>query len=108
MKKIPLLFCMALTGCSTLKVLEPDGLPIEFTHVSHISQHEPFTDHPTKYGYQLLSIGARWELFSGLNLVLEDGINLNSRSPAPFEEYGALQGPKEVFTGRISYEIPLK
>jgi len=99
-----------LAGCSTLRTLEPNSLPIEIDHVSHLTQHQPFTDHPTAYGYEAFSIGAKWRPTPNFSISVSEGAILDHGyyGPTGKREYGALLGPREVFTGRLVYEIPLK
>ena len=101
-----IVFC--LSGCSTLRTLEPDTLPVELTHVSHLTQH--FGANPTNYGYDALSIGAKWKPLKNLSISVSEGVILESRQTNTVGEQwcGALYGPREVFTGKIAYEIPLK
>lgn len=108
MKIILLSLIVLVSGCSTLHTLEPNTLPIELTHVSHSTQH--FGAHPTNYGYDALSIGAKWKPTRNLSLSISEGVTLEKRcqTASGEREYGALYGPREVFTGRITYEIPLK
>jgi hypothetical protein len=78
------------------------------THVSHSTQH--FGANPTNYGYDALSIGAKWRPLKNLSRSVSEGVILESRCHTADgeREYGALYGPREVFTGKIAYEIPLK
>lgn len=106
--KILLSLVVLLTGCSTLHTLEPNSLPVELTHISHLTQH--FGASPTHYGYNALSIGAKWVPVRNLSISVSEGVILDSRyrTADGEREYGALYGPREVFTGKIAYEIPLK
>lgn len=108
MKLVVVSVIALLSGCSTLHTLEPNSLPIELTHVSHSTQH--FGANPTHYGYNALSIGAKWKPLKNLSISVSEGVILESRchNATNEREYGALYGPREVFTGRIAYEIPLK
>lgn len=108
MKTSILSLIVMLAGCSTLHTLEPNTLPIELTHVSHATQH--FGANPTNYGYDALSIGAKWKPLKNLSISVSEGLILeNSYHTADGRcGFGALYGPREVFTGRIAYEIPLK
>src|ERR1700751_4172735 len=99
---------LALSGCSTLRTLEPNAIPIELNHVSHMTHHEPFNAHPTNYGYDALSIGAKWRPLKNLSITLTEGVVLEHKVDTTWAKYGALDGPREVFNGRIAYEIPLK
>lgn len=101
---LSILIISLFAGCAEMR---PVSLPIELTHVSHASQH--FEAHPTDYGYNAVSIGAKWRPMPGMTIVLSEGYVLN-------HEYrlhglpmaGGLVGPAEIFTGRIVYEIPLR
>jgi len=93
-----------LSGCSALT---PVAVPIEVTHDSHVTQHEPFTSHPTNYGIDTVSVGLKWEPLSHATVVLEDGVILEHFNPE-LPGYGSFAGPREIFTARVTYEIPLK
>jgi hypothetical protein len=103
---------LCVSGCTVLRTIEPDALPIEVTHVSHLTQH--FGSEPTNYGYNAVSLGARWKV-GPVNVTLSEGYVLDSRQTWTFADTGRQQelhsgliGPREVFTGRITYEVPLK
>lgn len=95
------LILLFTSGCAHTSVL------VEADHVSHISQHEPFTNNPTNYGYDAVSVGLRFRPAKGLTVDLLDGRVLEGYY-AGSNSYGALVGPREVFTGRITYEWPLR
>ena len=95
---------LLLAGCQMLK---PVSVPIEVTHVSHLTQHWPFTDHPTCYGFDSVSVGLKWQPVRHMTVVLEEGMVLENRDPN-FYGYGSLAGPRELFTGRVTYEVPLR
>jgi len=87
---------LALSGC----VLAPDYLKIEGEHTSHLTQHEPFTDHPTNYGYSGMGVLAKWEAKRpGSKLYIELGEEVTLEP---------LDGRHEVFNARAGIEIPLK
>lgn len=81
---------LAMQGCAELL---PDAIPLEATHVSHISQH--FGSHPTNYGYDAFYAGLKWKR-GGWSLKLEEGY-----TP------GRLDGMREVSEASIEYDIPL-
>ncbi len=99
-----------LSGCSTVRALEPNSLPIEITHVSHLTEHAPFTSNPHSYGYNAVSIGAKWVPLPHLSVSVSEGLILEKRhcDNSVVEWYGSMMGPREVFTGRVVYEVPLK
>lgn len=112
MKTTWLVLCLLLTGCTVMRTIEPSSLPIEVTHVSHLTQH--FGRDPTNYGYDAVSVGAKWRV-SNLSLTVSEGVVLEPRQTWTFSDTGqqvelhsGLVGPREVFTGRITYDIPLK
>src|SRR5262249_50920099 len=49
---------LAVAGCATV---EPNSVRVYGEHVSHLTQHEPFTDHPTNYGYNAINVEAHWQ-----------------------------------------------
>lgn len=93
-----------LSGCVSL---EPTSVRLYGEHVSHATQH--FESAPTDYGYNALSVELHWQA-NGAFLDVAEGINLNSRDKldTTADCYGGLWGPREVFTLRAGYEIPLK
>jgi hypothetical protein len=100
-----------LTGCGTLRVIEPDSLPIELAHVSHMTQHEPFTSNPHSYGYNAISVGAKWVPLPNLSISLSEGFVLEQghvNNTTGVQWHGGLMGTREVFTGRVVYEFKLK
>lgn len=95
--QIAIISLCALSGCSALR---PHSVLIEADHVSHISQH--FGPNPTNYGFDSINVGLKWtptkhtyfEILEGAVLEKKDG-----------EAYGALAGPREVFTAKAGIEI---
>lgn len=83
-----------MTGCAELlPALMPDAIPLEVTHVSHISQH--FAAHPTNYGYDAFYAGLKWKR-GNWSLKLEEGYVA-----------GRLDGMHEVSEASIEYDISL-
>lgn len=101
-----------IAGCASLRDLEPSSIPIEVTHVSHLTQH--LDSNPTNYGFDSVSVGLRWRVGNFSATVLEGVVLENARTwtvdstGQQIPLHGGLLGPREVFTGRLSYEIPLK
>jgi hypothetical protein len=100
----PAVVCVLLAGCAALV---PVGVPIELDHTSHLTQHAPFTDTPTRYGYNAVAVGLHWQPAERLSVVATEGWNLSPSYPQA-QLCGALKGPREVFQARITYEVPLR
>lgn len=96
-----LLAVLLMDGCAAL----PNTISPVVTHVSHASQHEPFTNHPTNYGFSEVGIQAHWHLFKGAFLDAEEGYNLNSRDG---QACGGLYGGHEVFTATMGWAFQVK
>lgn len=88
-----------LAGCS---VLEPNVIKTEYTHISHISQHEPFTSHATSYGINAVGIIARWE-YPQFYFEIGEGLSTDP-SRLNGEACGSFYGPREQTTIRIGHE----
>lgn len=85
-----LLLILSCPGCAELL---PDAIPVEASHVSHLSQH--FKEHPTNYGYDAVYAGLKWKR-GDLSLKLEEGYVI-----------GRLDGMHEVTQVTLEYDIPL-
>jgi hypothetical protein len=94
---------IALSGCA----IAPNTVTPEVTHMSHASQHEPFTDRPTSYGANIADVSVGWELSRHVTLTLAEGINLNRHYPSS-DEYGDIKGPREEFTARLGYAFRVR
>lgn len=104
-----LILAASVAGCSTLRAIEPNSLAPEFEHISHATQHAPFTSHPTKYGANLVSLTAEWDVGTHVYVTLAEGISLDRRyrdDNGPM--CGEILGPREQFTARIGYKFTLK
>jgi len=95
---------LLLTGCATLT---PDYVAPELEHISHATQHEPFTHDPTRYGANIASVVVGYELPHNLNLELGEGVSLD-RHYATYNEWGEIVGPREQFTARVRYMFRVK
>ena len=88
---------LPLSGCAALHRVEPDSASVVLTHVSHITQHPPiaqiFGQRPSNYGFNTLSLQARWRR-GPLWLTVSDGARVFS---------GYLPGPREVFSASAGY-----
>jgi hypothetical protein len=90
----------SLSGCATLA---PDYLKPEVAHISHLTQHRPFTDHPTNYGSEAVGVLVGWQRQvvegNGATAFLEIGEAYNVER---------LDGMHEEFSARAGFIIPLK
>ncbi len=86
-----LMIAISLSGCAAMY---PDTFGPEVMHISHASQH--FGDHPTNYGYELAGGALKWHR-GNFNLSLGEYYNADHD----------LDGYRETFVGRASYDIPL-
>ena len=92
---------LILNGCSVLKVIEPDTVRPEFEHISHATQHQPFTNSPTNYGANIASIIVHWDTPKDTYLELGEGMSLDREWYG--RECGEIAGPREQFTLRVGY-----
>lgn len=98
MRFVICLFAMMMIGACSYA---PRQVSIEADHVSHLTQHRPFSDHPTNFGYTSINVIARWHK-RHVYAELSEGLVLNARDGRSF---GGLWGPREVFTARLGYII---
>lgn len=81
----------------------PDSITSDWTHVSHLTQHEPFTDHPTNYGFNALFLTAHWNFFNDrLHLSISEGAVIEQ---CQYNWCGGLAGKRETFKGTLEYNI---
>lgn len=83
----------SVAGCAELK---PVSIPVEIEHISHLTQHAPFTSNPTNHGANVVSAGLKWRV-NGVTIQVMEGY-----SPDPID------GLHELFTAKAAYEIPLR
>lgn len=96
---------LTLGGCA----LVPNSVRPEFEHISHATQHEPFTNHPTEYGANMANLVLHWDLPRHFSLELAEGVDLDKAYTVYGQpEHGEIMGPREQFSGRISYSIQVK
>jgi hypothetical protein len=95
--------CM-LGGCASL---EPNYITPELEHMSHATQHRPFTGSPTRYGADIASLVVGWELGQHLNIELAEGVSLDKHYPQT-PSWGEIEGPREEFSARVRYKIELR
>jgi len=96
-----LIAALCLTARARAFDLYPDALAIEAQHVSHVTQHEPFTSTPTNYGYNAIDLALKWR-YGPLQLVVSDGV-VTERCYV--DHCGGLAGKREVFNARVSYDM---
>jgi len=92
-----LALCATLSGCAAL----PDTVRPEFEHMSHLTQHRPFTDTPTDYGADLVNLMLHWDL-GRWQLEMGEGFAVDHGYPA---SVGEILGPREQFTFRVGYSF---
>ena len=106
---------LLLLGCAGLIVLAqfqgcaaivPNTVTPELEHMSHASQHRPFTESPTRYGANIASVVLGWNLPRGVSLQLAEGISLDKRYATP--SCGEIEGPREEFSARIGYSFKVR
>jgi len=91
---------LSLSGCC----LVPNSVRPEVEHLSHLSQHEPFTEHATTLGVTMANIMLHWDLPHSY-IEIGDGIALNRHE---WLGYGEIEGPREEFSARVGLIIPLR
>ena len=92
----------AVSGC--MAVL-PNTISPEVEHMSHITQHRPFTDHPTDDGALILGATARWNL-GRVYVEIAEGFDVCPHH-MPDDAVGEIVGPREEFTARIGYTFTI-
>jgi len=97
----------AALGLSACQALVPNTISPYVEHMSHATQHEPFTDHPTSYGADIIGLSVGYSLGHNLRLDLSEGYTLEHYYPNS-SSYGEIVGPREEFTGRLSYQFTVK
>lgn len=103
MKNLILVSVLALSGCAAI---EPNSIRVYGEHVSHATQH--FESTPTDYGYNAINVEIHYQ-HKGAFLDIAEGIVLNRKdTQVSWCEYGAMAGPRELFTARVGYEFQLK
>jgi hypothetical protein len=90
------------TGCASLL---PNSIGPEFAHSSHISQHQPFTSHPTNIAYETVGVTARWHTSSGFYLDVSEAYNM---APKDGQVCAGMCGPREIFTARAGYAFQVR
>ena len=94
------LLCLLLSGCALL----PNEVRPELEHMSHASQH--FGSDPTNYGANMVNLVLAWTP-GPVRVELAEGYDFSPHWPYT-ASFGEIIGPREEFSGRISYvfEVP--
>jgi hypothetical protein len=95
---------VSLAGCAVL----PNSVRPEIEHMSHLTQHEPFTSHPTHDSASIAWLLAHWDVTHHGYVEVGEGFILNHSSPGAGIGYGEIGGPREQFTARFGLIIPVK
>jgi hypothetical protein len=93
----------ALSGCA----LAPDIVRPEIEHMSHTTQHEPFTSHPTRYGTNLAGVTAQWNISRRWQIEVNESVALPGDAHAG-NYYGEIAGPRESFSARVGYNFEVR
>lgn len=82
------------------------SLSPEFEHMSHASQHAPFTSSPTSYGANMVGVGLN-VMFKQLTVSFVESYNLSPTYMVygKYQECGEIMGGREEFSLRISYKF---
>ena len=90
-----------------LNSLIPNTIAPEIEHMSHATQHAPFTNRPTKYGAEIVQVTVTWNLPHDIYIAMSEGISLD-RHYNDNNSNGEIMGPREQFTLRIGKTFSLK
>jgi hypothetical protein len=101
---IALSAALSLCACATIA---PNDVRLEAEHLSHLTQHRPFTDHPTDYGADLINAIAHWDVGRNGYVELGEGYNFSKAWP-DIDSHGEIIGPREEFTARAGLRFRLK
>ena len=92
-----------IAGCA----LVPNTISPELEHMSHATQHRPFTDSPTGYGSNIANVVVGYRLGDHLNLEFADGRSLD-RHYNYGNSWGEIEGPREEFSARLRWTIQVR
>jgi hypothetical protein len=98
------LLVINLVGCAALV---PNYVAPELEHISHATQHAPFTNAPTRYGANLANLTIGYNLPHHFNLELSEGVSLDRHYPQS-NQWGEIEGPREQFSARLRYMIEVR
>lgn len=94
----------SFTGCASLV---PNYAAPELEHISHVTQHAPFTSSPTRYGANIASVTVGYNLPHHFNLELSEGVSLDKHY-SQSNQCGEIEGPREQFSARLRYMIQIR
>lgn len=98
-----------LGGCTGARYLIPNTVTPEFEHMSHLTQHEPFTNQPTRYGSDLANLVLHWDVTHHVKFELAEGISLDRHWIDRYEcGDGEQLGPREQFSMRVGYSFTVR
>lgn len=94
--------CFLTSGCTALV---PDEIRPEIEHMSHLTQH--YGNNQSNYGSDIANLVVAWHTPSHINIELAEGVDVDRRFIGG-GGYGEIAGPREQFTGRVSYSFRVK
>ena len=98
-----------LGGCSNTRYLLPNTVTPEFEHMSHMTQHQPFTGQPTCYGTDLANVVLHWDVTHHVKFELAEGMSLDRHWSDRYESGdGEILGPREQFSMRVGYSFTVR
>jgi hypothetical protein len=100
---LALTMALGISGCATIV---PNSIRPELEHISHASQHAPFTSSPTRYGANMANLVLHWDLPKHFTAELAEGVDLD-RHYRDTNSCGEIMGPREEFTARIGYTFTI-
>ena len=91
---------LALAACAAM----PDTVTPEIVHMSHVTQHRPFTGNPTEYGSNEVGVRASW-LNGPLHFDIGEYLSLDKcyATLVGSTACGEIAGPREQFRASIGY-----
>ena len=97
---------LTVAGCAEML---PNTISPNIEHMSHLTQHQPFTNYPSNYGINMVGVEADWEVHKNVHFTLAESLSLSKRFENQYYiGYGEIIGPREQFTGRISYSFHVR
>ncbi|MGH2519458.1 MAG: hypothetical protein ACRDF8_06635 [Chloroflexota bacterium] len=87
-----------LCGCAAV------SFPVEFDHISHVTQH--FGADQTNYGNDAILAGVRVQPTANFSVTVLDGVTLERGwADGDGSGYGGMLGPREMFQGTVEYDF---